>query len=104
MNNYLLIMATNPLKRRHTDNDNSNDGNTWPHFLVIQSTNNDEPVTSLSPFAIAKAIQGIAGPPIMVKKLRNETILIEVDRKCYSDNLMTANTFCNIPVKIVPHK
>ena len=21
-----------------------------------------------------------------------------------SDNLMTANTFCNIPVKIVPHK
>ena len=93
----------NPLKRRHTDNDNLDIANTWPRFLVIQA-DNDSPVTSLSPFAIAKAIQGIAGPPIMVKKQRNETLLVEIDRKCYSDNLLKAKLFAGLVVTITPHK
>ena len=42
----------------------------WPRFLVIESVSSDRSVTSLSPFAIAKALQGCIGTAKDVKKLR----------------------------------
>ena len=40
----------------------------------------------------------------MVKKQRNETLLVEIDRKCYSDNLLKAKLFAGLVVTITPHK
>lgn len=56
-------------------------------------------------FVIAKAIEGIAGKPVMVKRLvQAGLLLIEVDRKHYAINLLKANKLHDIPVEISPHR
>ena len=42
-------------------------------FLVIQSQDGSNPVTSLSPFVIEKQIESLIGTPKSVKKLKNKT-------------------------------
>lgn len=80
-----------------------NEGN-WPKYLVIQDVNQTESsILSLSPFAIAKGIEGIAGEPKTVKKLR-DGILVEVTKKSHSDNLLKCGTFVNHPVTVSPHR
>ena len=79
------------LKRVHTEviDSSSNDDLTnnvkkskvislkaWPRFLVIGSAD-DETLKTLSPFAIQKGLQGLAGEPKTVKKLRNGSLLVE---------------------------
>ena len=35
----------------------------WPRFLIMESTDSDKPLSNLSPFALQKGIQGLAGVP-----------------------------------------
>ena len=84
-----------------SDDENTPTKNFWPHFLVIQSTSQEKTHSSLSPFAIAESIQGLAGTPKQVKHLRSCDIFVEVEKvshykKTYKD--------VNVPVKISPHK
>ena len=76
-----LIMASVSIKRpRPCQNDNDDDsetpnfvfsGNdTFSRFLVIQSQDGSDPVTSLSPFIIEKQIESLIGTPKSVKKLK----------------------------------
>ena len=78
-------------------------GNTWPRFLIVESMDESNPISKISPFAVAKAIQGIAGEPKEVKTLK-DGLLIEVGRKAHAVNLVKAKMFANIPVKVSPHK
>ena len=48
-----------------------------PRFIVIQSQDPSKPVTKLSPFIIEKQLSGILGTPKSVKKLKDQTILVE---------------------------
>ena len=86
-----LIMASVSIKRpRPCQNDidedlattnfvfNGND--TFPRFLVIQSQDGSNPVTSLSPFVIEKQIESFIGSPKSIKKLKNKTLLVETNR------------------------
>ena len=41
--------------------------------------------------------------PTTVKKLRNGTILINVDRKSYEDNLLKMKVFANVKIKSYAH-
>ena len=97
-------------KRRHmehdtdSDSDHHNNSPSWPHFLTVCSTDSDRPITSLSPFAISKAIVGLSGEPKSVKKLRSGLLLIEVARKSHAKNLLRSKIFAGIPVKVEPHK
>ena len=43
--------------------------NSWPRFLVIEGTDENHPLTKLSPFVIQKGLQGSAGVPKDVKRL-----------------------------------
>ena len=55
----------------HEESDSESDVDTcsqpvitsWPRFLVIRSTDRDRPLSKLSPFAIDKGVQGLAGTP-----------------------------------------
>ena len=49
----------------------------FARFLVIQSQDSSNPVTSLSPFVIEKQIEALIGTPKSVKKLKNKTLLVE---------------------------
>ena len=73
-------------------------------FLIIESTNKDKPITSLSPFVIEKQIEALIGTVKSVKKLRNQTLLVETTRKSQTENLLRTKTFFNLPVQVSEHK
>jgi len=85
------------------DTDNDNDNEHWPRFLLISASSTDVPL-KLSPFAIEKGIQGIAGSPKSIRRLRSGDLLVEVIKKAHSNNLLKASTFVGIPIKCEPHK
>lgn len=76
----------------------------FPHFLFVQGTDPEKPLSKLSPFAIKKSIESIAGPPKKVTQLRSGCIIIEIDKQSHATNLLQANKFLNTPVKIAPHR
>ena len=109
-----LIMASVSIKRpRPCQNDIDDDlessnfvfsGNdTFARFLVIQSQNGSNPVTSLSLFIIEKQIESLIGTPKSVKKLKNKTILVETNRKSQTENLLKITSFFNIKVSVTEH-
>ncbi|XP_041377291.1 uncharacterized protein LOC121389706 [Gigantopelta aegis] len=73
----------------------------WPRFLVISSTD-DGALNKLSPFAIQKAIVGLAGEPKSVKKIKNG-LLVECLTEKHSTCLLKSTVFCNVPIKVTPH-
>ena len=76
----------------------------WPRFLVIRSTDQNRPLSKLSPFAVDKGIQGLAGTPKSIKKLKSGDLLVEVVKRAHSENLLNVDMFVNIPVEVTPHK
>ena len=76
--------------------------NTWPRFLVIGSSS-DEALKKLSPFAIQKGLEGLAGEPKSVKKLRSGSLLIECATEHHSKNLLKSKLLCNISINVTPH-
>ena len=76
----------------------------WPRFLIMEATNAAQPLTAVSPFAIAKGIQGLAGHPKQVTKLASGVLLIEVSTRAHCENLLRSTSIVNVPVRIAPHK
>ena len=82
---------------------------TWPRFLLVKGTDNERPLSKLSPFAVNKAIVAVLGShPFNIKKLRNGDILVEVDKENQSSKLLKTSklnlTMDNvIPVTVLPH-
>ena len=104
-------MATSNNKRQRPDSDDDINPSTlfravetFPKFIVIESTNKEKPITSLSPFVIEKQIEATIGTPKSVKKLKNGTLLVETTRKTQTENLMKLKQFFNLPVEVTIHK
>ena len=80
----------------------------WPRFLLIKGTNDERPLYKLSPFAV-KAIVAILGSDLFnIKKLRNGSIFVEVDKETQSQKLLKTTklnlTMDNaIPIDVSPH-
>ena len=74
----------------------------WPRFLVIGSAD-DETLKKLSPFAIQKGLQGLAGEPKTVKKLRNGSLLVECSTESHSKNLLKSKRLCGISITVNLH-
>ena len=98
-------------KRQRPDSDDDIDASTlfraqenFPKFIIIESTNKETQVTSLSPFVIEKQIESMIGTPKSVKKLKNGTLLVETTRKMQTDILLKSKKFFNLPVEVKPHK
>ena len=73
----------------------------WPRFLIVSSTV-EGALNKLSPFAIQKAIVGLAGEPKSVKKIRSG-LLIECTTQKHSSCLLQSTVFCNVPIKVTAH-
>ena len=79
----------------------------WPRFLLIKGTDNERPLSKLSPFAVNKAIVAVLGSdPFNIRKLRNGDIL--VDKEAQSSKLLKTTklhlTMDNaIPIAVSPH-
>ena len=87
-----------------SDSDTENDSSVPPRFLVVHATDASKPLKSLSPFAISKAIEGVAGPPKNVQRLRSGDLLVEVERQAHAKNLLSCKMFVNVPVVVTAHK
>ena len=80
-----IIMASQKkAKRVLSDSDSESEysipSTTFARILVIESADSSKPVTKLSPFIIEKFISAILDTPKPIKKLKNETLLVE----CFS--------------------
>ena len=101
----------NKNKRPYTEDSDSTEGENnshrpsiaFPRFLVIQSKEQNFKMTSISPFVISKTLQGIAGEPKSVKKLRSGDLLVEVAKASHSSNLLNTTSFFGHDCKCFPH-
>ena len=106
----------NPSSRKrirsdYNDSDNEHESNiskkpeaNYPRFIVLKPTYNHQPLTKLSPFAVAKSIQGRFGTVNQVKKMKDGSLLIEASRKIQARHLLNTQTFLDIEVDAEPHR
>ena len=90
-----------------TDADNEmfiNNENKLPIFLPVESTNEDLPLQKLSPFAIQKGFQAIAGTLKSIKRLRGGSFLVECGKRAQAQNPLRTNRFVDRPVRVSVHK
>ena len=90
-------------KKRLRDNDQDSDSdyenersyncNNWPRFLVMESSNDDLPLSKLSPFAIQKGFQAVAGTLKSIKRLRDGSFLVECGKRAQAQNLLRTNIY-----------
>ena len=60
--------------------------NNWPRFLVVESSSDDLLLSKLSPFAVQKDFQAVAGTLKSIKRLRDGSFLVECARKSSQDH------------------
>ena len=64
----------------------------WARFLVVESANEDLPLQKLSPFAIQKGFQAIAGTLKNINRLRDGSFLVECGKRAQAQNLLKTST------------
>jgi hypothetical protein len=73
-------------------------------FLIIESTDSTRHLEKLSPFAIEKATNCLAGSPVQnVTKLRSGSLLVQTKNLLQAQNLQRASRFIDIPISISLH-
>ena len=60
----------------------------WPRFLVVESSSEDLLLGKLSPFAVQKGFQAVAGTLKSIKRLRDGSFLVECARKSQAMGLL----------------
>ena len=124
MNNHTPIMDTNnppyvSSRKRVRSNDSEDERNhesdgedinkpdwnlVWPRFIVLESLDQSEPLTKLSPFAVEKAIQGRFGTVKKVSKLRSGSLLIEAAIPTQAKMILDTTLLLNTEVKATAHR
>ena len=75
----------------------------FARYLIIKSKKPEKPITSLSPFVIEKQIESQIGTAKSVKKLKNQTLLVETSRKAQTENLKKLDLFFGVSVEVTEH-
>ena len=96
-------MAPQNNKRRLVEDDDSESDSerrdNWAKYIILSTIDEDEkPVTKLSPFVIEKTLKGIIGEAQSIKKMKNETLLVECRTKKQSMILQSVLKFGGIKV------
>jgi len=97
-------MISNHEQNKQQTNDNGSSDSIWPRFLVLEPSECGSNFSNISPFAIAKAIQGLIGEAKNVNKQRNGNILIEVTSHRQSDTLLKCTMLLEVPIKVSSHR
>ena len=58
----------------------------WLRFIVLTSRSEKKPLSKLSPFAVQKGFQAIAGTLKSTKRLRDRFFLMECSRRAQAEN------------------
>ena len=65
-----------------------NSCNNWPRFLVMESSSDDLLLSKLSPFAVQKGFQAVAGTLKSIKRLRDGSFRVECGERAQAQNLL----------------
>ena len=107
------MAPTNKKRWRNNDQDSDSDSenkrsynsyNNWLRFLVVESSSDDLPLSKLSPFAVQKGFQAVAGTLESIKRLRDGFFLVECGKRAQAQNLLRTNRFIDRPVRVSIHK
>ncbi|GBM76567.1 hypothetical protein AVEN_254396-1 [Araneus ventricosus] len=72
-------------------------------FLIKRISSSNETFHSVSPFLVEKAIVSNIGEVKCTKKLRSGDLLVEVQSRKQSQQIVKVQKFSNIPVTVSPH-
>ncbi|GBN01506.1 hypothetical protein AVEN_140394-1 [Araneus ventricosus] len=72
-------------------------------FLIKRSSTSNENFHTVSPFLVEKAIIATVGEVKTTKKLRSGDLLVEVQSRKQSQQIVKLKTFSNIPITVSPH-
>ena len=94
----------------HVDSDGEHECNlsqkpevSYPRFIVLKPVYSHQPLTKLSPFAVAKSIQGRFGTVNQVKKMKDGSLLIEASRNIQAKHILDTHNFLDIDVDAEAH-
>ena len=73
-------------------------------WLILQGTDQSQPVSKLSPFIIDKALRATAGDLKTVKRLQKGDILLEASTSVQSRCLSHLKDLGGCPVSVTPHR
>ena len=126
INSMSLSLSLNPSSRKrtradlshsdddgtHTDSDTEHEKDlskksppsaNFPRFIVMKPTYSEQSLTKLSPFAVEKSILGRYGTVKQVKKLKDGSLLIEVEKSIQAQLILDTQTFLDIEVDADAH-
>ena len=114
-------MAKQKAKKRHIANSDTDSENSYPasqptksssststktpyvpRFLLIHS-DQEETISSLSPFLVHKTIMSLTGEPKSIKTLRSGDLLIQCAKETHEKTLLQMKTFCGLKCSVKPH-
>ena len=87
--------------KRYLSDSDSETENDFPRFIIIESLQ-DTKLDQLSPFMIEKIISSRSNPKT-VEKLQAGNLLVEVESKKHTDNLLKMEIFRNLKCRAYPH-
>ena len=70
----------------------------------MESSSDDFPLSKLSPFAVQRGFQVVAGTLESIKRLRDGSFLVECGKRAQAQNLLRTNIFIDRPVRVSVHK
>ena len=73
----------------------------WPRFLVMEAPHPTAPLSKLSPFSIAKAIQGTVAK---ITKMKSGALLIEATRAAQAQQILACTDLCGLAVSASAHR
>ena len=75
----------------------------FPRFIVMKPTYSEQSLTKLSPFAVEKSILGRYGTVKQVKKLKDGSLLFEVEKYIQAQLILDTQKFLDIEVDADAH-
>ena len=81
-----------------------NTNESWPRFIVLEAPHPTAPLSKLSPFTVAKAIQGKFGTVKNISKMKSGALLIEVAREVQAKQILATTDLAGLAVTATAHR
>ena len=91
----------------HDESEQSKQKNTnenWPRFIVLESPHPTAPLSKISPFSVAKAIQGKFGTVKKITKMKSGALLIEASRASQAQQILATTELSGLAVTATAHR